>query len=283
MGIIGKQKYTQEEVDKLYDYLKTYHEKGMPIDYEILIDGFKAVRRTNDPEMFYMFENFVNSDSRAIEVLFYTGSSNNNDKHIFTFGEEPKEQQGLSGIEIDNRIKEGIEQEKRNWEFDSLKKENKELKETILELEDEIDQLEEEKATLTQGQSPLKGLLGELGSSFVEGFIRRNPKIIAKLPGGEALSGLIEEDNREKEQAQAPPAGDTEVSFTPKQSTPVSETNTESQFTEEDRQAITFVTQLKDAFNKEEFEQLMEIIQIMAANKESIKEVNEYLKHQENA
>src|ERR1043165_7399868 len=99
MGIIGKQKYAQEKVDKLYDYLNTYHEKGMPIDYEVLVDGFKAVRRTNDPAMFYMFESFVNSDCRSIEILFYTGTSNNNDKHIFTFGDEAKEQQGLSGIE----------------------------------------------------------------------------------------------------------------------------------------------------------------------------------------
>lgn len=282
MGIIGKQKYAQEKVDKLYDYLNTYFEKGMPIDYEVLVDGFKAVRRTNDPKMFYMFESFVNSDSRSIEVLFYTGTSNNNDKHIFTFSDEPKEQQGLSGIEVDQRIQEGIEREKRNWEFESLKKENKELRETIEELEEEIDQLEEEKEVLTKNQSPMKSLLGEVGSSFVESMIRRNPKIVAKLPGGEALAGLIEEDNREKE-IEAHNTVDAEVSFTPKQEAPAPETKSEFYLSEEDQQAITFVNQLKNTFEKEEFEELMEIIQIMAQNKESIKEVNEYLKNQQDA
>lgn len=281
MGIIGKQKYAQEKVDKLFDYLKTYHEKGMPIDFEVLIDGFKAVRRTSDPNMFYMFESFVSSDSRSVEILFYTGTSNNNDKHIFTFNDEPKEQHGLSGVEIDNRIQEGIEREKRNWEFEALKKENKELKETIEELEEEIDQLEEEKEVLTKNQSPMKSLLGEVGSSFVESMIRRNPKIVAKLPGGEALAGLIEEDNREKEQAL--PAEDTEVSFTPKQDAATPESKSEFYLSEEDQQAITFVNQLKNTFEKEEFEQLMEIIQIMAANKESIKEVHEYLNQHQNA
>jgi hypothetical protein len=72
--------------------------KGQPIDYEILVDGFKAVRRTSDPDMFTMFENFVTADTRSIEILLFTGSSNNNEKRIFYFGEDQKE--GLSGVDV---------------------------------------------------------------------------------------------------------------------------------------------------------------------------------------
>lgn len=271
MAIIAKQKYTQEKADKLLDYLKLYHEKGMPIDYEILVDGFKAVRRTNDPEMFTMFESFVTPDSKAVEILFYTGTSNNNDKHIFTFQDEPKEQ-GLSGIEIDNRIQEGIDREKRNWEFENLRRENKELKEEIEELEEEIEKLEKEKEEITSNQSPLKGVLGEIGSSFVEGFIRRNPKIIAKLPGGETLAGLIEEDNKERSLEEGT-AEETEVSFKPK-SEAITATSSE-----EDRNAISFVNQLKSSFTKNEFDQVLQVLQHLSDHKDAIEKVLNDLNH----
>jgi FtsZ-binding cell division protein ZapB len=271
MAIIAKQKYTQEKADKLLDYLKLYHEKGMPIDYEILVDGFKAVRRTNDPEMFTMFESFVTPDSKAVEILFYTGTSNNNDKHIFTFQDEPKEQ-GLSGIEIDNRIQEGIDREKRNWEFENLRRENKELKEEIEELEEEIEKLEKEKEELNSNQSPIKGVLGEIGSSFVEGFIRRNPKIIAKLPGGETLAGLIEEDNKEKGLEEGT-TEETKVSFKPK-----SEASTTNS-SEEDRNAISFVNQLKSTFTKDEFDQVLQILQHLSDHKDAIEKALNDLNH----
>ncbi|MFN8436017.1 MAG: hypothetical protein U0V72_00145 [Cytophagales bacterium] len=270
MAIIAKQKYTQEKIDKLLDYLKLYHEKGMPIDYEILVDGFKAVRRTDDPEMFTMFESFVTPDSKAVEILFYTGTSNNNDKHIFTFQEEVKEH-GLSGIDIDNRIQEGIDREKRNWEFENLRRENKELKEEIEELEDEIEKLEKEKEELTSNQSPLKGVLGEIGSSFVEGFIRRNPKIIAKLPGGETLAGLIEEDNKERG-LEENTAEDTEVSFKPK-------LESKSEQSEEERNAIAFVNQLKSSFTQGEFDQVLQVLQQLSDHKEAIEKVLNDLNH----
>jgi hypothetical protein len=64
--------------------------KVNPLITKSLVDGFKAVRRTSDPDMFTMFENFVTADTRSIEILLFTGSSNNNEKRIFYFGEQPE-------------------------------------------------------------------------------------------------------------------------------------------------------------------------------------------------
>lgn len=268
MAIIAKQKYAQEKIDKLHDYLKIYRDKGMPIDFEVLVDGFKAVRRTSDPDMFPMFESFVTPESQNLEVLFYTGSSNNNDKHIFVFGDEPKEQ-GLSGIEIDNRIHEGIEREKRNWEHESLKKENKQLREEIAELEEDIEKLEKEREESLSQQSPLKNLLGEVGSSFVESFIRRNPRLISNLPGGHALAGLLENETGTEDIKPI----ESEVTFEPKDKQALSQ---------EEERAIVFVEQLKASFTKSEFDQVMEILQMLALDKEQIKHVVDYLTEKTN-
>lgn len=272
MAIIAKQTYTPEKIDKLRDYLKLYAEKNMPIDYEILVDGFKAVRRTADVELFSMFENFVGADTKNIEILFYTGTSNNNDKHLFTLAEETKEQQGLSGIEIDHRIQEGIDKEKRSWEFDAMKAEIKSLKEEVSDLEEEIEKLETERENIISKQSPLHGLLGEVGSSVIESFVKRNPKILASIPGGHALAGLIEGD-----QAEGEPGEDAEVSFKSKNSLP-HEPEPNTYLSEEAQQAHTFVKQLKSSFTKQEFDQVLEILQHFAENKETILQTLNILK-----
>lgn len=267
MALRSKEKYNPNSVDKIINYLQVYYDKGQPIDYEIIVDGFKAVRRTNDIAMFPMFENFVGANTKAIEILLYTGSSNNNDKYIFTFYDEPTE--SLNGIDIKAEINEQVQEQvqqrqrdlERNLEIEQLKKDNKELEEEVKDLEKEIDQLQKEKAQWEASQSPLKGILGEFGSSFLESFIRRNPKVIAALPGGEALAGIIDEETKRREKEQQIPPPETTVSFKPK---------TEAQLSEEDKHAIAFVNQLKSQFTKDEFDKILVILETLAGDKTKI-------------
>jgi hypothetical protein len=257
MGLISKQKYDPAKIEKLAGYLRIYHEKGQPIDYEILIDGLKAVRRTNDPEMFSTFENFIEADSKGMEILFYNGSSNVHEKRLFFFDEEKKEK-GLSGVEVEGLVQEGIDKNEKERQYKDLQKDNAELKQKVSELEKEIEELEKEKDAFEASQSPLKGILGELGSSFVESFIRRNPKIINGIPGGEALAGLLEKQDTPNDQQ----SSETEVNFKAKSET--------SSVGEEDQAAISFVHQLKQQFDRDEFNQVLIILQALADDKKKI-------------
>ncbi len=258
MALPNKEKYEQKKIDNLLQYLRLYHDKGQPIDYEILVDGFKAVRRTSDPDMFTMFENFVTADTRSIEVLLFTGSSNNNEKRIFYFGEAQKE--GLSGVDVKNIVDEEVQRKLREKEYEVLKDENKKLQQHIADLESEVDELEKQNAKLEMKQSPLNSFLGDVGSSLVESFVKRNPKLMAAFPGGEALAGLLQSSNEE-------PAGEqtteSEVSFKPKASAA-------QPLNEEEQAAIQFVNQLKSQFSKEEFEQVLHILQTLADDKSKI-------------
>ncbi len=262
MALQSKERYDPKKVERLAEHLRLYQEKGQPIDFEIIVDGFKVVRRTSDPNMFSMYENFVDADTKSMEILVYTGASNNNDKSIFFFGDVPKE--GLNGLEINNRIKEEVEQKLKEKEFDDLKIENAELQVEINDLEKEVEQLEKDKAALEASQSPLKGFLGEMGSSFVESFIRRNPSIVKSIPGGEALAGLIENDAKIRDQEEKSQSQEeTEVSFK-------SRDDNNSSLTEDDKSAITFVNQLKTQFTKDEFDQVLIILQTLADDKTKI-------------
>lgn len=260
MAILSKQKYDPVKVSKLAEVLRFHHEKGNAMDYEIILDGLKVVRRTNDPALFSIFENFVSADTRLLEVVLYPGASNNNEKHLFTFTEE--KEQGLSGIEIDHRIQEQVQKERKEWEFELLKKEHGELKEEVEELEKEVERLEKVNEDLINAQSPLKGVLGEFGSSFVESFVRRNPHIIKNIPGGEALAGLIETDNKQRGET---PDENAEVTFQSK-----SNNSSNASLTEDQQSAIAFVDQLKTQFTKEEFDKVLHILQALSDDKSRI-------------
>lgn len=263
MALISKQKYDSQQLQKLASLVRIYKEKDQPFDYEIVVDGLKVVRRTSDPEMFFLFETFVTADTKNIEVIFYNGNSNVNEKRIFTFSEDTDEK-GLSGIEIDARIQEQVEKQKKEWEHGRLLDENRELKHEVDELEKEVERLEKVNEELINSQSPFKGFLGEVGSSFVESFIRRNPNVMKNIPGGEALAGLVGKDETGK---QADNVEDAEVVFTPK-----------TGLSEDDKYAIQFVDQMKTQFTRAEFDNILLILQGLSEDKTKIEKVLSQLK-----
>lgn len=135
-----EERYEQAKIEKLIQYLRLYSEKGQPIDYEILIDNFKAVRRTNDPENFLMFKNFITTDTRFIQVLLFSGSSNNNEKRIFYFAEAPSENGNeVSSTNSEKSVNEPIS---RNQLFSHLQEENALLRKLISDLEKKTEELE---------------------------------------------------------------------------------------------------------------------------------------------
>lgn len=261
MAILSKEKYTPEKLDQLHDYLIRYKDMGQPVEYEINVDGFKAVRRTSNPDLFHLFESFVNAETKSIEVLLFTGTSNYNDKRIFTLQEEPRET-GLSGIEIENKINEQVSKARRDWDFEQLQKDCEEWKEYAKELEEDIDKLEKEIEKLKDAQSPLHGILGEFGSSLVSGIVRQNPKLIDKIP---ALSGLVENSS----QTSDGPAPGSDINFT---------ATTEGAEDEESKKAVGFVNHLRHHFKGESFDKLMFIIDELGRDNSKIDKILEQLK-----
>ena len=274
MALLGKEKYTPQEVERIYDYLSVYHEKEQPIQFEIIVDNFKAVRRTDDLSMFHVFDKFIKPNTKSVEFILYTGNSNNNDKYMLFFGED--EQRGLSGLEVEKRIQEGIDKEKRGWEFDQLRAENKTLKQELQDQEKELDSLEKElermeaeKEALIARQSPLKGLVGELGAGIIEAVVRRNPKTIAQfIPGGETLAGLLDQEAKEREQDSIPQ--DAEIIFTPKGSA-------DSSHTEQDKETLQLLNQLRKAFSEQQYDMVLEILDALLNDKTKISLVHEML------
>jgi hypothetical protein len=285
--MVTNERYSPDKLEKLHNYLNTYFEKGEPLDFEILVDGFRAVRRTNDPELFQLYEDQVNQDTECITVMLYTGSSRYCDKRQFFLNgvpeapvsnrkkKEPQEapDKELNGLpDTQSQIQDAIKAEREKWRVELLEKENIDLKKDLQELLEENEDLSSRLNQMLAGQSPLKSMVGEFGSVMVESFIRRNPQMLAKIPGGSALSGLLEADIP---QLAAPSEGEAEISFAPK-------TANAPSVSEEEKAAIEFVGQLQERFTEGEFNEILAVLECFAADKTRIKSTLQFLNPAEN-
>ena len=273
---IQKYKYNPEKIEKLYNHIKTYWDKGMPIDYRVVVDGVEAVKRTSDPEMFELYENLIDEDTKKVEVIIYSGSSQHCTKHIFFLGDNVEEKlqdnKGLNGLEIEGIVQDAIYKERQANQMEMQRRDKEALESKVQELEEEIEAWEEENEELKakikemeDKKNPTLGFLGEYLPQVLEGFVKGNPRLLKKLPGGQALAGLFTED---ESHAELPEGRDSEgeVSFKPK--------NEPTQLlSDQDRQAIGFMKAMQNAFAPDEFQKVHEILIYLGMQKERIDEI----------
>jgi len=264
MALLGKEKFSPSRMETLQQYLETYAQRGEAIEYEILLDGSKVVQRTSEPQLFDLYEALVTADTRVLEVIFYRGKSNHNDRRIFTFGDLPAGGE-LYGTDVRTEVKKQVEAARNEWVQEQVKTENETLKEKIEELEEEIEELEEELEEIKSKQSPFNGVLGEIGSNVIESFLRKNPKILNSIP----LSGLLSEstsgtigENKGEEKTPEP-----EVSYKAQ-----GEKNDDGKvkLNDEQKAAMDFLVQLRNAFTPIEFKKAVQILQGLLDDKSRI-------------
>jgi hypothetical protein len=278
---VTTENYDQLKIEKLKLHLQTQAEKGSPRYYEIFVDNLKVVQKTNDVAEFESYEDYMTEDTEKIRILIYSTSltSPRNDQYTYRLKklEEPKQQvtvsQAMNGLEIENRIEEKLQTHRDKWEHDLLKKELEQTKKQLEEAETYAEKLETELLVFRNKKLHLGNVnLGELASVVVEGFVRRNPQMLSKLPGGESLAGIIEQDNKEKANGQTPVV-ESEVSFKKKNSG-VEEAVVLS---DEEKSYINFMKGIAESFEDDEIIILTKVITKLEEDTSQLKPVAELL------
>jgi hypothetical protein len=264
------EKYSEQKLDNLLNYLQSSKDQGEAEDYEIFVDAFKVLKRTNDLTRFESYTNFIQPETKTLSVVIYDGSSNRNTKHIFTLKEEATN--GLSGFDVDTRIEDKLKVEKDRWESDLLKKECDQLKSDLHDAETYIEELEANAEKAKDKKFRVGDIdVAEFASVMLEGFVRRNPQMLVKLPGGEALAGIIVQDNKERENAITETVPEPEISFQPK------EAKSEPAMSDEDKSYLEFIKSLKNKFDHEEMTNVMLILDLLVKRTASIAPTVEFL------
>jgi hypothetical protein len=242
-----------------------------PYYYKIVIDGLKVLDRTSDLSKFDSYELFLpGADELAIFIYASQNTPNYLLKRTFKMHNEIQQQsQPLNGTEVEAIVHKAIVLDRERRDGELTKKELEEKTQKLAEAEAYIETLETQLGHYKSKKLHLGDInLGELASVVVEGMIRRNPQMIAKIPGGHSLAGIIEQDNKEKEQKLLDePQG--EASFTKKDANPLNES---------EQRYIGALRELEESFDQEEIELVMKIIQHLTRHTNEVNKVAEFLK-----
>jgi hypothetical protein len=207
-----EERYDQNKVDGLKRYLKREAEKGRGKDFEIIVDGFKVVSRTDDADEFDAYEDEVKDNTRNVSILVYDGhGTNRNTRYSFSLnhdGMSPIPSSPVNGLgtlaDIDEIIQQRLDEKDREYKISSHEKELLETKQKLFEAEEYKDQLQQRILDLEdeKGEKPKPNQfslnLGELGASLVSGLLKKNAPQLAGL-----LNGILPQEN----QAEAEPQG----------------------------------------------------------------------------
>lgn len=183
--------YNAEKVEMLRNILLREASKGKAKDFEIFVDNFKVVSRTNDVAEFDDWEMAKRTGTQSISILLYDGSgTNRNSKHTFTFPKIADEGQSALGS-LDGIINAKIADRDKDHELTRLR----ELIETLEgQLEDAEQYSEELQNKIHQMEADGKNRMlkvGDVGASILMGMLRNSPQGST----GKALAGLLGVDD----------------------------------------------------------------------------------------
>jgi hypothetical protein len=278
---IVKEKYSSNRINMLHQILVNDKEQGCSRDFDIKVDELKVVQRTNDPERFFLHEEFVQPETTCITINIYDGSSRRCTKYQLYFGEIQNNGITLSGIE--NTIQEKIGAERKNWEFDQLKKDKEEQAKQLVEAEEYIEQLEESLSNVRAEYDEVRGKrvgMAEMNAGRLLGFateylVKNHPGITQKLPLLSGLSGLLTEDSTENSLAgsvqPSTSATESEVTFSRK---PPSEPSPIDGVTQA---KLNLLSELEAAFSTTQLEKVMGILQGLVEQPEQLETIHDLL------
>ena len=278
--------YNSQRLDFIKQLLISSVENSKaPQDYEIRVDDMRVVPRTNNPELFDNYEDFITDQTRSVLVMLYEGISRKNTKYMFKLKEEdmPKAQEkGLGEIEVAKIVKEKLEQREQQIKQEQMEKENKEMKKQIQQNEEEMEKAAEVIKKLKENRDLEDMQWGKIFGEVGNTLLKNNTKFLAQLPGMKGLAGIIEADNKAQQQQISNQQPDVEASYTMKTDQNENEkkeesekkenesVNKNSQANEEERDRLGLIRQLQQRFEEKEVRQIFSLLNLLANNPKAI-------------
>jgi hypothetical protein len=270
-----EERYDQNKIDSLKRYLKREADKGRARDYEIIVDGFKVVSRTNEVDEFDDYEDEIKDNTRNIAILIYDGAgTNRNTRYSFSLNQDnaspisAKPINGLGGLgEIDEIIQQRLDEKEKDFKISSLEKELEETSQKLSEAEDYHKQLEDEIVRLKEEKPKPHAFslqLGEIGATVLDGLLKRN---IPQLAG--ILNGFSEPQAAHATTTTEP---EVEATFQKK-----GNAQTSPQLTEQQIGRLRNLELMEQAFNGEQLQVVIAIIQKLIQMPEQVIPVAQFL------
>lgn len=119
---VYREPYSESAIDRLRKLVVKLYEQGERKYYSILVDGEIVVPRNADGRKFTRYLEFIDSDTKTIEVKMFYGYSPNCNRYIFIMNK------GLKGVtnevDVQAQIRKALEEQKLQTELKKLREEN---------------------------------------------------------------------------------------------------------------------------------------------------------------
>lgn len=258
-----EEKFDQHKIDSLKRYLQRETEKGRPKDFEIIVDGFKVVSRTENAEEFEDYEAEIKPSTRNISILVFDGpGTNRNTRYSFSLQGEPSARSSQAGNglgEIDQVIAQKLEEREREHEFSRLREQLAATKAQLTESEEYADSLQKRIKEMEEKRYVQAVSIGEVASVVLKTLVKQHA---TRIPGGQALAGLLGADMPEEMPAVALPAPEGAASF---EKQPAS--NPMDELT---RNRLSLIEQMQERFNEQQMIAVFSILDSLAAAPDKI-------------
>ncbi len=209
-----EERYDQHKIDSLKRYLQREVEKGRARDYEIIVDGFKVVSRTNDVSEFDDYEQEIRDTTRSLSILIYDGDkTNRNTKYSFSLNQDniiPAQPQNSLGslADIDQMIQQKMDDKDKDFQITTLTAKLAETEEKLEEAEEYQEQLKAELEHIKANRFQMKDVnLLEVGAELLKFTINKSAK---KSPFAAQISGILGALSEMDQQPALPPKTESE-------------------------------------------------------------------------
>jgi hypothetical protein len=255
-------KFDQHKIDSLKRYLQREAEKGRTKDYEIIIDGFRVVSRTDDITEFDDYEQEIKSDTRNISILIFDGpGTNRNTRYSFALQSDSSNRANgsLNGLgEIEQVIADKLAEREREHDLQQVKEQLKATKQELAEAEEYSETLERRIKDMEAQRFTNAVSIGEVASLVLKSLVKQN---ISRIPGGQALAGLLGADQPD-ENTSSSNSSPAHVSFE-KQSDGTG-------LDEQTQNRLALIEQMQQSFNEQQMVGVFNILDILVAAPDKI-------------
>lgn len=203
--------YDASEIESIRLMLDAEAKEGRPLSFEIKVNGFTRVHKTNKVERFEELHNFLNENTTDLVISVYPDvNSNRKEWYKYKLNSKPE---ALNGVDMEAKISERMKQFEEKLAMQRTEEKLKETEHKLEQAELYIDILEDKLEDVKTKPNHIGSFdLGKLASSTIEGIAIHYPKVLDKVPVLNGIAKVIQEENRTKP-AQLNGGFEGEVSF----------------------------------------------------------------------
>ncbi|WP_338792311.1 hypothetical protein [Bernardetia sp. MNP-M8] len=241
--------------DKTLEMLLKVIEQGNK-EYSITIDKMPIVTRTNDPELFYDFMDYLEPTTQFVTVKIYQGTSRHSDATCLIMPQNSLNGTPQKAAEEANEPKLNIAKAKSDWEKDRRIEDLEEEVEYLTKKVKTIKRKAEEKIQeVKDKQNSLSGVLETFAPAAAQ--ILATSKLSQAYPALGMLGSLNQEQPEQETHYNPPPISEVKFSAA-----------SEPSLTEKQQKQLQFFKQLEKNFEEVELVTIFDFLKRAAHDKE---------------